>query len=477
MSVVDTDSTITNSSLDKELNHPLLDDKERMMKIIANPVYDKLTAARASNLSQLKHFIPYNRNNQKRFMNTNIDSRLNKVEYLKTMDISSTPDPKSKCVSWSYNNAGRPSISTTANTITHSTRKTSLLTEDLKDDAKSHQSSRHSSARKSASRTNNRSGSATKNGSFPKEGTIRYIMTKHGLEVHRYSAHNWLNIDLFTKDACGSQERAYADVMDKKHQYERLARRIYASEYYDKRLRELTYCRKSGIMSHEEWAKQSYQILCVKTLLEQSLKQEQQAMLADEMENNAKLSQKAYKQWKDSKSKEKIMDKSIYNKRDFLNENKTLALKHREFVTSTKLRPNNQSSSRPTTRHNTTLPNSNDSFSSGFYEPSLVKSETSNQDTYTTGIEKSSKKLPDQPPLQNSKKTSISVSTIELLQNDRWSLQAMLKRVVGLEPSVAQLKPSTNNSTTPLNTTEGYQSRRKQSPFTTNSDSGFESLN
>ncbi|CAF1595737.1 unnamed protein product, partial [Didymodactylos carnosus] len=261
-------------------------------------------------------------------------------------------------------------------TTTHHIKPTSLLPNGLKDDAKLHHSSRPSSSRTSTVRPSNHSSSSAKT-KLPKEGTVRYVMTKYGLEVRRYSTDKWLNIDLLAKDACTTQERAYAEIMEKKQQYERMSKRIYASEYYEKRLRELLLFRKSGIMSHEEWAKQSYQLLCVKTLLDRSLKQERKDILVDEKARNARLSQRAYQQWIESKTKEGMINNTLYNKRDFLHENKKYVWRNRQFETPAKFRRDVQSFrlERPNTPNTAILLNANDSLSSDTCDASLIKSE------------------------------------------------------------------------------------------------------
>ncbi|CAF4797180.1 unnamed protein product, partial [Rotaria magnacalcarata] len=51
---------IESSNSDKFVTHPVLDDSTKMMRIIANPVYDKLTISRAAHIRRPQS-VKYNR--------------------------------------------------------------------------------------------------------------------------------------------------------------------------------------------------------------------------------------------------------------------------------------------------------------------------------------------------------------------------------------------------------------------------------
>ena len=93
---------------------------------------------------------------------------------------------------------------------------------------------------------------------------------RHGFEVQRYVSSNWLTTDIFAKDACQSHEQTFRQMLDKKRQYERLSRSIYSSDYYRKRWNELVQSYKQGYLTHEDWAKQNYQLICLRTLYSSS---------------------------------------------------------------------------------------------------------------------------------------------------------------------------------------------------------------
>ncbi len=258
-------------------------------------------------------------------------------------------------------------------------------------------------------------------------GTIRYVNSRHGFEVQRYSSNNWLSTDVFTKDACQSHEKTFREMLDKKRQYERLARSVYSSEYYNKRWRDSLKSYKQGYLTHTEWAQQNYQLLCVKTLYDQAKKREQRDIDLDAKDVRRARAQSAYHQWKETKTEGN-------SERQHSRTNTARSQRITEGISFL---------SNTTGDNNTTLADTSLPISTSISGDSEIQQTSINQ------------------PIIVSKNTSATEKALYMLDKERWSLQAMLKRVVGLaEP----LTPSPKVIT------------RKQSAMTNPStDSGFES--
>lgn len=226
-------------------------------------------------------------------------------------------------------------------------------------------------------------------------------------------------------------------MLDKKRQYERLSRSIYSSEYYNKRWNELLQSYKSGYLTHADWAKQNYQLLCLRTLYTQARKREKHDKDLDERDVRRTRAKSAYNQWKESKN-------SSFSERS----HSRLNTSHSQHMTTEGVSLlSNNSFSIP-------ISNTADEINTTLADTSLRMSVSGESETQQTSI--------DQITNTSSKNTSTIENALYMLDEQRWSLEAMLKRVVGLaEP----LPPPPKII------------KRKQSPMTNiSTDSGFESV-
>lgn len=225
-------------------------------------------------------------------------------------------------------------------------------------------------------------------------------------------------------------------MLDKKRQYERLSRSIYSSEYYYKRWKKLLESYKQGLLTHAEWAEQNYQLVCVQTLYNQAKQREKQDIELDAQEMRQTRAQSAYQQWKESKAE-------------------TASESSRQRATTARQKPLTEepiclSSNSFSTPMSITTDESNTTLNGGNRRMSISTSDSDGQQIFT------------HQPIIGSKHVSATEKALYMLDEQRWSLQAMLKRVVGLaEP----LPPPPKFI------------RGKQSPFTNSSlDSGFASV-
>lgn len=280
-------------------------------------------------------------------------------------------------------------------------------------------------------------GSNTKKPVAP--GTIRYVNSRHGFEVQRYSSTNWLAIDVYTKDACQSHEKTFREMLEKKRQHERLSRSIYSSDYYTKRWNELLKSYKQGHLTHAEWAQQNYQLFCLKTLYHQAVKREQSHIDSDIKQSRRAHANSIFKQWKEAKTEGSSLEQS-------------------NLTTSSSQKTTEQASVLSNNSYLSPLSKLIDENRTPLADRSKRMSMSTNTDSELQRI------LLDQS--KNSFKTSSTISssspTSYPYDEQRWSLQAMLKRVVGLaEP----LQPASSVA------------KNRLSPMTNASnDSGFESV-
>lgn len=225
-------------------------------------------------------------------------------------------------------------------------------------------------------------------------------------------------------------------MLDKKRQYERLSRSIYSSEYYYKRWKKLLESYKQGLLTHAEWAEQNYQLICVRTLYNQAKQREIHDMELDAQDVRQTRAQSAYQQWKESKAEnvsESSQQRATTARQKRLTE-EPVCLSNNSFSTPMSI---------TTDEYNNTLNDTNPRMS-------ISTSDSDAQQMFT------------HQPIIGSKHASTTEKALYMLDEKRWSLQAMLKRVVGLaEP----LPPPPKFI------------REKQSPFTNSSlDSGFASV-
>lgn len=217
---------------------------------------------------------------------------------------------------------------------------------------------------------------------------VRYVNSQHGFEIQRYSSSNWLSIDLLTKDACEAGERTFRQMLEQKEQEDLLTHSIFTSAYYRKRWNESVQSYKQGTLPHTEWAKQNYQLHCLKKFYSNAYEREKSVIKSNEKKQRRRRAQIAYKQWKDSKSPIGFEQSgSILNIPDSLNST--------DIVSFT----SNPSSSSNNTASNSTSGNS---------------------------------KTEDLPSSEVSDSSKANEPVLYMFDEQRWSLRALLKRVVGL---------------------------------------------
>ena len=256
------------------------------------------------------------------------------------------------------------------------------------------------------------------------DANVRYVNTVHGFEIQRYSSSNWLSIDLLTKDACESQERTFREMLDKKEQTEQSARSVFTSEYYRQRFEDLLQSYQNGELTHDQWARQNYQLHCLKTFYTQALEREQQRANVYQQNQRQRRAECVFNDWKEAKG-EGAQD----HRRSRLNTANTHRITEVNSVSSN---PN----------------------------PAI------NRASISTGMENISEDL---PVLQTSKRTKQSTKGFDIssymLDEQRWSLDAMLKRVVGLAEPLPPPPPPPQK----------VDNRRQSSLTNVSNDSGFES--
>ena len=195
-------------------------------------------------------------------------------------------------------------------------------------------------------------------------------------------------------------------MLDKKRQYERLSRSIYSSDYYNKRLQKLSESHKQGLLTHTEWAQQNYQLICVRTLYNQAKEREQRDVELDARDVRQARAQSAYQQWKQSKAE----TGSEYSK---------------SRATTARQKPlTEEPACLSTHSFSTPLSATTDEFNTTFNDTNHRMSiSTSDSDAQQNS---------SYQPIIASKNTSATEKALYMLDEQRWSLQAMLKRVVGL---------------------------------------------
>jgi hypothetical protein len=254
------------------------------------------------------------------------------------------------------------------------------------------------------------------------DGSIRYVNSRHGFEAQRYSSPNWLHIDLLTKEVCQSHEKTFLEMLYKKEQNERLLHSIYTSEYYSKRFHDLLQSYKQGYLTHAEWAKQNYQLSCLKNFYIQASEREQHHIDVYDQNLREKRAQSAFNEWKEVKD-----EKNHERRRSRLN-------------TPTSQRATDVSSA---------LSNASCTV------PVLNSIDNHNRMSISTSPDT------EPPALSIYQPNILSTNTLPMLDEQRWSLKSMLKRVVGLAeplPSLSQTIKRQSSSITHLSTDSGFES-------------------
>lgn len=276
------------------------------------------------------------------------------------------------------------------------------------------------------SRTSSIHSSFTDNDKKPiADGTVRYLNTRHGFEVQRYSSSNWLSIDLLTKDACESEEKTFREMLGKKEKVETLSKSIYTSEYYRQRWEDLLQSYKDGLLTHDEWAKQNYQLYCLKTFYIQACEREQSQVDSYEQNLRQRRAQCVFNQWKEAK--------------------------------------NEGSSERQTSQYHSSTSHRTREVTSVLSNPSTsFQNETiNNRLSISTNIENELEHLPVYHFIPRKKSIPSIPETSYMFDEKRWSLKAMLKRVVGLDqplPPPPKIIHRQYSSLTHLSNDSGFES-------------------
>ncbi len=257
------------------------------------------------------------------------------------------------------------------------------------------------------------------------DGTLRYVNSSFGFEVQRYSSRNWLSIDLLTKDACESEEKTFREMLNKKEQNESSSRSIYTSEYYRQRWEDLLKSYKEGHLTHEEWAKQNYQLNCLKTFYIQACEREQYQMNLFAQNQRQRRAECVFNKWKEEKTEGNLE-------------------RHRSHL--------NTATSHRTTEVISVLSNISSSL------PNHITNRVSISSIPENDLEE----LPLFRPVNLSKHVTNLSKASYMLDEQRWSLKAMLKRVVGLAEPLPPPPPKVVNraysSLTNLSNDSGFES-------------------
>ncbi|CAF1000089.1 unnamed protein product [Rotaria sordida] len=425
---------------DKPIPHPILDDPSKMMRIIANPVYDKLTISRAASIH--KHSSTKS-NRQSRQINRLKEKTMNlPSKSVDTEQTIITPLPDISQINNSQVQSNQLSNRQNLPPFSLPTALSSSSTSNQKSSRKSSSTSRSRIITARSTTQTIQAALADNDSNIKKpvaDGIIRYVNSRHGFEVQRYSSANWLSTDVYTKDACQAHEKTFREMLDKKRHIERLSRSIYSSDYYSKRWHELLQSYKQGYLTHTQWAQQNYQLFCLRTLYTRAKKREQNDINLYNQDLRRARATSAFDEWKEIKSEENSTHPSRL----------TTARSHKTIEGTSGIANNSFSTaiSKTTDENHTTLMDTNHRMS------------------ISTSGDSELQRIPIYQPIISSKNiSSISSSTApNILDKQRWSLQAMVKRVVGLNEPLRQPQPPKITD-------------RKQSPVTiTSTDSGFES--
>ena len=205
-------------------------------------------------------------------------------------------------------------------------------------------------------------------------------------------------------------------MVDKKEQTELSGRNVFTSEYYRQRFEDLLQSYRNGELTHDDWARQNYRLHCLKTLYDQALEREQQRTSVFQQSQRQRRAECVFNQWKE------VKDEGQQDRR--------------------------QSCLDTTNSHRMTEVNS----------VSSIPHPTDNRASISSITETVSEDLPVLPSTKPTK--SFDISSF-MLDAQRWSLDAMLKRVVGLAE--------------PLPPPPKLINRRQSFLTNLSNDSGFES--
>ncbi|CAF1149224.1 unnamed protein product [Adineta steineri] len=445
MSAITSDRNLT-----KLVPHPILDDSSKMMRLIANPVYDRLTLSRAANV---RRYTPTNHNQQASQMqrakeiaelssfksqdveditttrlfhptepggNRSRSKSIPSIEFLLSKDLPPVPVPNQK-PSRSTTPASRSRVST-ARSRASTTRSTIVRPR-----AKSARLSLQSVQAELVANT-----AKIRNPIPP--GTTRFVNSRHGFEVQYYASRNWLSTDVYTKETCPEHEKTFRDMLEQKRLFEQYSRNIYSSEYYANRLSELLQSYKQGLLSHAEWAEQSYQIHMLKILYAQALKREQREKINRNTDNDSES--QAPTQNPSNESKEIKIEENTEQHLNRLNTPFSHNLTDEgSFLSNNSL---GIPVSYATDEANTPLPHR-----------VRVLSMSTNDDVELQRLAMSHRDVSPKPK-RLVQSAAMKSKALSLLDGQRWSLHAMVKRVVGLSDQLPSSAMLTDGKQTPM---------------------------
>ncbi|CAF0779853.1 unnamed protein product [Adineta ricciae] len=449
---------LPNSRFDEAIPHPILDNSSKMMRLIANPVYDRLTLSRAANVRK------YNSTNTGQ-QEPQLNRERETSEYPSSQPIDAeeiTTTPLSHPSDSNVNRARSKSAPKIQSLLPIHLRTALLPNSKPPRSVTPGSHSRVPTARSRASTTRSRALAVrarqrarpnpadlpleaiqaeliAETANIPKpvpDRTIRYVNTRHGFEVQYYSSRNWLSTDVYTKDTLPQHEQTFREMLEKKRLQERLSRNIYSSDYYSHRLSDLLHTYKQGNLSHAEWAKQNYQLHFLKTLYIQAVQREQKERSENadntDIDRPTSTTPTQPSESKDTKTEENIEQQNNQSRTHFSNN----LIDEASFISTNSF----------------TLPIS--SATDG--NPTPLPTRTRLVSISTNDDTKDFHRPTISQPLVRPKTASTVVSSAKkskalfMFDEQRWSLQAMVKRVVGL----ADKRPSTSNltETQPLST-------------------------
>jgi hypothetical protein len=214
-------------------------------------------------------------------------------------------------------------------------------------------------------------------------------------------------------------------MLGKKEQNDLSSRSIYTSEYYRQRWEDLLQSYKDGHLTHEQWARQNYQLHCLKTFYTQAFEREQYEMDLQELNQRQRRAQCIFNEWKEAKhegnSEHHQSDLNIANSQ------------HRIEIAS--VSSNNSSSHHP--------------------------NNTTHRMSVSSIVGNDLEELPVVRTINPSKNTKITSMAAYMFDEQRWSLKAMLKRVVGLAeplPPPPKLTNRQHSALTNLSSDSGFES-------------------
>lgn len=214
-------------------------------------------------------------------------------------------------------------------------------------------------------------------------------------------------------------------MLNQKEQNDLSNRSVYTSEYYRQRFEDLLQSYKDGHLTHDQWARQNYQLNCLKTFYLQAFEREQQDLELEEQNQRQRLAESVFNEWKEAKVEG-----------------------HNEHRRSQIDTGNNHR----TTEITSVLSNPSSSF------PNHKK----NRMSIASIVKDQTQELPVIRPIKQSKQPAKLSQPSDMFDPQRWSLNALLKRVVGL---AKPLPPSS----IPLNCQRSLITN-------VNNDSGFKSI-